>query len=235
MTAQPRVVHRSAHLLVLDKPSGLPTTAPPGRDSLAARAATLDPKAPRLHATSRLDAPVSGLVTFARTRRGNDALLAARRAGTYARQYLGLTGRAPDPREGRWAEAIGPHPEDRRLRAVGEGPPAKPAATRYATLAEVGGAALLSLRPETGRTHQLRVHAAAAGVPLLGDAAYGGARRVVRPDGRVLTARRVLLHCAELRFPDPETGEMRVFASPAPADLAGLWGALGGAAEALVV
>ena len=69
------IVHRDAELLVVNKPSGLPTTSPDGGDCLVARVHELDPDAPRLHPTSRLDAEVSGLVTFARTARATEALL----------------------------------------------------------------------------------------------------------------------------------------------------------------
>ncbi|MEO0324639.1 MAG: RNA pseudouridine synthase [Myxococcota bacterium] len=226
------VIHRSAHLLVLAKPAGLPTTARPGRDSLARRAAELDPDAPRLHATSRLDADVTGLVTFARTRRGNDALLAARDAGVYERRYLALASGAPTPPEGAWTTPIGSHAKERRLRAAG-GADARAAHTEYRTRARTAEAALLLLAPRSGRTHQLRVHAAHAGVALLGDVAYGGARRVVRATGEVLTARRVMLHCAALTLTEPSTGTIVHLSAAVPADLRALYLAAGGA-EALL-
>jgi hypothetical protein len=96
-------------------------------------------------------------------------------------------------------------------------------------VAAVDGAALLLLFPQTGRTHQLRVHAAHAGVPLLGDTLYGGPKRIVRPDGRVLTSRRVMLHCAEVTIPDPSRSEPTLtFHSPLPHDMRQIWRALGG-------
>src|SRR6266545_3893474 len=75
---EPRVVHRDDDLLVIDKPSGLPTTSPDGVNCLASWAREHDPDAPRLHASSRLDAEVTGLVTFARTSRAIQQLTAAR-------------------------------------------------------------------------------------------------------------------------------------------------------------
>src|ERR1700755_3605750 len=85
-----RVLHRDAELLVLWKPAGLPTTSPDGRGCLTELAAQLDPAAPHLHASSRLDAEVTGIVTFARTTRAIEHLLEARRSGRYERFYLGL-------------------------------------------------------------------------------------------------------------------------------------------------
>jgi 23S rRNA pseudouridine1911/1915/1917 synthase len=93
-------------------------------------------------------------------------------------------------------------------------------------------AAVLLLRPQTGRTHQLRVHAAAAGVPLLGDRHYGGAMRVVLPDGRVVRAARVILHCARLKLPSIGAGAPLTIDAPVPEDMRELFTRLGGAAEA---
>lgn len=231
-----RVAHRDDELLVLYKPPGLPTTAPERGESLAELAPSIDPRAPRLHPSSRLDAEVSGLVTFARTRRATKALLRARRQGRYGRTYLGLATGAPEPEQGRWQEAIGIDPTDPRRRVVGTTAGARrvqDAETRYDTGAHAHGASVLWLRPVTGRTHQLRVHAAAAGVPLLGDVVYGGPRRVVRDDGRVVTPRRTMLHCAALSLPDVARGGVLSLLEPAPEDLARIWRELGGAAEAL--
>jgi len=224
-----RVVHRDAALLVLDKPSGLPTTSPPGGDlALTDVAARLDPDAPSLHASSRLDAEVTGLVTFVRTRPANRALLDARAAGTYRRRYLALAPSAPEPPASSWASAIGTDPRDKRKRRVVEGD-GKAALTRYETVAALSNVALLALRPETGRTHQLRVHAAEAGIPLLGDVHYGGAKRVVLSDGRVVTARRVMLHCARLSLPDVARGSGTLeLKADVPEDFRRVFAALGG-------
>ncbi len=228
-TPDVRVVHRDEQLLVLHKPPGLPTTSPDGRNCLVAEARRLDPRAPRLHPSSRLDAEVSGLVTFARTRRATRALLDARASGRYGRLYVGIASATPGPAEGRWEGAIGIDPQDRRRRVVAAA--GRPARTEYRAAEQApDGACLLELRPHTGRTHQLRVHAAQAGVPLLGDVVYGGPRRVVRPDGRVVTARRVMLHCAALSLPDVARGrgtlELR---AELPDDMRAVWTALSGA------
>ena len=203
-----RVVHRDAHLLVLIKPPHLPTTAPDEGPCLVKLARELDPEAPRLHPSSRLDAEVTGVVTFARTRRATKALLEARKAGLYRRLYLGLASPGPTPDAGRWDASIALDPRDPRRRRAGDGEGARQAATRFEVaerrpLVE-GELALLRLFPETGRTHQLRVHAAAASAPLFGDAPYGGPKRLTLASGRVVSARRVMLHCAEVRDPWPQ-------------------------------
>src|SRR5690606_23370558 len=149
-------------------------------------------------------------VTFARTERATHALLEARRAGAYERTYLALVGGVPDEASGRWTWTIAIDPRDvtRRiaLREGERGERAQEASSRWERRADAAGCAALALFPETGRTHQLRVHCAAAGLPILGDTTYGGAPRVVLADGRVISARRVMLHCARVVLPDVARG-----------------------------
>ena len=223
---EPRVVHHDADLLVVDKPSGLPTTSPDGTGCLAAWAREHDPAAERMHPSSRLDAEVTGLVTFARTSRAIAQLTAARSAGQYRRYYLGLASRTPEPSAGEWRAPIARDPKDARRRVVSDA--GVTAWSRYRTLAETPQLALLLLHPETGRTHQLRVHAAHVGAPLWGDKHYGGPVRAVLADGRVHAARRVMLHCAQLILPGIASPEPLVLRAPPPADLRAFYGALGG-------
>jgi hypothetical protein len=130
-----RILHRDADLLVLFKPSGLPTTSPDGRGCLTEIAAQLDPSAPRLHASSRLDAEVTGLVTFARTTRAIEGLLAARKAGQYERYYLGLATGPLSPAAGELNWPIDRDPRDLRKRITLDRlptPPPLPSARRAA-------------------------------------------------------------------------------------------------------
>src|SRR5262249_6517804 len=148
------------------------------------------------------------------------------------RRYVAIAARTPERESGSWDAPIG-RGKDPRHRAV-NGPESVAALTHYAIVARVeSGAALLALAPVTGRTHQLRVHAAHAGAPLLGDAIYGpGPRgRVVLPGGRVLPWTRVALHAARVRVPDAGGREMEVEA-PIPPELDDLWLSLGGDAAA---
>ena len=180
-------------------------------------------------------------MTFARTSKANAALLAAREAGRYERYYLALAARAPEPVEGSWHWSIAQDPRDPRRR-VALNPGSKKgdqAESGYRVIGTVAQAALLLLRPKTGRTHQLRVHAAQAGAPLLGDRQYAGPMQCTLANGRVLRAGRVLLHCARVRLPSIEVG---AGASPVtsdtlltltidasvPEDFGSLWQQLGG-------
>ena len=233
------VLHRDPQLLVLLKPTGIATTSPDGTRCLAEEARKLDPRAPMVHPTSRLDADVSGVVIFARTREASDALMQARREGRYARTYLAIVERTPEPEEGRWSWPIAIDARDPRLRRALEpgqtGERMQEASSRYAVRARGELASLLSLWPETGRTHQLRVHASRAGSPIVGDTQYGGAARLTRADGRVMSARRTMLHCAHVVVPDVARGgagtlELR---APVPDDMRAMWAFASGDEESL--
>jgi 23S rRNA-/tRNA-specific pseudouridylate synthase len=243
---EPRVVHADEDLLIIDKPSGLPTTSPDGQNCLASWARAHDASAPRMHPSSRLDAEVTGLVTFARSSRAISQLTAARAEGRYQRFYVGLAQQPPEPLEGDWRFPIGRDPRDPRKRVAlaagesvraGKGKAAREprgacvadsAWSRYRTVASGSRFALLSLRPETGRTHQLRVHASRGGSPLWGDKHYGGPVRAVLEDGRVIAARRVMLHCAQLILPGIAAPEPLVVRAGVPEDMRGFFAALGG-------
>jgi len=231
-----RILARDEHLLVVDKPPGLATTSPDGGDCLAARVRALDPHAEKCHPSSRLDADVSGVVVFARTSRAIQGLLAARERGRYARRYVAL-GPTPAPScalassdDATWSWSIAIDPRDpRKRRALDEGVSgerAQDAETHAHVLARSGAGLSLRLEPVTGRTHQLRVHAARAGLPLLGDVAYGGARRLVTGDGAVIACPRVALHCLVVVLPGPG-GELVAFRSELPGDLASMAESLG--------
>ncbi len=176
----------------------------------------------------RLDRETSGVCVLARTREAAAALAEEFRAGTPEKTYLALTVRPPRPPGGRIDAPLAADPLRRGRRAVD--PRGDAAATRYRTLA-VGpaGAALVECRPETGRTHQIRVHLAHLGAPLLGDARYGGPRRVLET-----SVPRTMLHAARLVVRHPTTGARVALAAPLPDDFAAVARALlPGALEAL--
>lgn len=220
----PEIIHHGDGLLVVNKPSGLPTTAPSPSNPCLVRWVEEQLPGVAAHPTSRLDSPVSGLVTFALSKEANRRVLEARRAGAYERVYLGITLHQIDDDAGRWTWPISIDPRNAKLRVAGAGRGKRDARTRFEVDARTSAATLLRLMPQTGRTHQLRVHAAKAGVPLFGDHAYGGERRVTLSDGVVVTARRVMLHCASVGFPW-SSGFAR-FDVPAPVDMQRAWTAL---------
>ena len=185
----------------------------------------------RLHVTSRLDVGVSGAVLFASTDEARERLARAREQGTYLRQYLAIASAAPSPPQGLWNAPIGraPNPRHRRIGGLS----AKPAETRYRVIDTAPqGQALLAVRPITGRTHQIRVHAAHAGAPLLGDGVYGGPPRLVSPTGAVTRLSRIALHCHWVEVPATKGASLRVEA-PIPDDFLAIWKAVGGSDEAI--
>jgi 23S rRNA-/tRNA-specific pseudouridylate synthase len=242
--AGPEIIHHDEHFLIVHKPPGLSTTAPNANEPCLVRWVCDRLAGLRPHATSRLDSQVSGLVTFALTRDANRHLIDARQAGTYERVYLGITVREMPVDEGEWSWPISIDPANPKARVAGPGRGERRALTRYEVAARTSGAMALRLRPVTGRTHQLRVHAAKAGVPLFGDHLYEGDRRKVLPDGSVVTARRVMLHCARVSFPSLAggvlagercNGEHLQFEARARPDMKRVWLALGGAPSDLQV
>ncbi|HYD39694.1 MAG TPA: RluA family pseudouridine synthase [Anaeromyxobacter sp.] len=210
-----RLLYADEHLAAVDKPAGVPAqpTLTTDRGTLPELvAALLGAEVTLVH---RLDRETSGVTVFARTRAAAAALAEAFRAGTPEKTYVALTARAPAPPEGRIEAALGKDPARPGLRRVT--PAGEPAATRYRTVATGPGGALVEARPETGRTHQIRVHLAHLGAPLLGDARYGGPRRV----GEVEIPR-VMLHARRLELAHPITGAPLAFEAAVPEDLRAL-------------
>jgi 23S rRNA-/tRNA-specific pseudouridylate synthase len=228
-----RVILHEDDVVAVDKPAGIPTIADQAGAAhslmaVAARAIGVD--AGCLHATSRLDRGVSGVVVFALTKAAADRLSRARAEGAYERRYVAIAARAPAPASGTWDAPIG-RARDPRLREIrGRDPVA--AATRYRVCALAPGSlAMLAVAPVTGRTHQIRLHASHAGAPLVGDRDYGGPSRITLSTGRVLEPRRVALHAARVVIPGVD-GSPRVARSATPPELEELWSALGGEAAA---
>jgi 23S rRNA pseudouridine1911/1915/1917 synthase len=209
------VVHQDEHLLVIDKPAGLVVHPAPGNwsgtllNGLLARdaqAATL----PRAGIVHRLDKDTSGLMVVARTRAAMDALVRMIAAREVSREYVALAHR---PWRGATARAvdapIGRDPRNRLRMAVVEG--GKPASTTFHLLQQAEEGCWVKAVLGTGRTHQIRVHMAHIGHPLVGDALYGGAP--------ALGLQRQALHAFRLAFAHPVTGEAMDFHSDIPADL----------------
>ena len=214
------VVYEDEHLRVIHKPAGLVVHPAPGnwRGTLLNGLLALDPKAsevPRAGIVHRLDKDTSGLMVVARTRQAMDALVSQIAARQVHRQYLALahknwTGASPRTLEA----AIGRDPTNRLRMAVVDlsHQSGKTAATTFDLLAQGERCCLVQCTLHTGRTHQIRVHMAHLGHPLLGDAVYGG-----MPLGGMS---RQALHAWRLAFEHPITGERIDLTSDWPEDMA---------------
>ena len=166
----------------------------------------------------RLDAGTSGVMVFAKTRRAYAALREAFESHEgVVKKYLAVTHGAPKQKSGTLETLIGRKPWDaKRMAVVGPGADGRRAVTRWTVLGRRSGMALVEFVIETGRMHQIRVHAAHLGAPIVGDPLYGDAER----DHRVgMRAGRPLLHAVELSFPHPATGRTVTFAAPPPLDM----------------
>jgi len=223
-TIELAVVHEDAAVIVIDKPAGLVVHPGAGNadgtlvNGLLARDPQLadvgDPMRPGI--VHRLDAGSSGLLVVARTQEAADALIAQFAAHTAGRRYDAVVWGHPESPHGIIDAPIGRDPGDPlRMAVVVDG---RPARTEYQVVARYvspGALARLTCVLETGRTHQIRVHLAAIGHPLLGDPTYGDRRTT-------LGLERPFLHAAELSFDHPTTGDRLAFTSPLPADLSSL-------------
>jgi 23S rRNA pseudouridine1911/1915/1917 synthase len=220
------VLFEDEHLLVVNKPAGLVVHPAPGNwsgtllNALLARdaGARLLPRAGIVH---RLDKDTSGLMVVARTRATMDKLVAMIAAREVARQYLALAHRRWEGPSRRRIDAhIGRDPRNRlRMAVVDSHHPGKPAATVVELLENGAAGCALRCTLETGRTHQIRVHLAHIGHPLLADTVYGGA------PGAGLT--RQALHAFRLAFTHPVTGQVVDLRAPIPDDLRQAWAAWG--------
>jgi 23S rRNA pseudouridine1911/1915/1917 synthase len=209
------VVFEDEHLIVLDKPAGMVVHPAAGNWSgtllnglLAHHAGAA--RLPRAGIVHRLDKDTSGLMVVAKTLPAMTALVRAIAAREVSRQYLALAHGVPREAAFTVDAPIGRDPRSRvRMAVVASG---KPARTDFELLAAGQGASALRCTLHSGRTHQIRVHLASRGHPLLADAVYGGTP--------LLGLQRQALHAARLRFMHPVLGGELAFELPPPADLA---------------
>ncbi len=210
------VLYEDDDVLIVDKPAGLlsvPTEARE-KDTLWSRALHYlqhryggRPHAGIVH---RLDKETSGALVFARNRAAHHALQDRFRTHAIDREYVALVEGIPAD-SGTFDADLVREPGLRRSIAR-PGQEGRRAVTRYRTVENLGNAALVSIRPETGRTHQIRVHFSAGGHPILGDRVYG------RPGTGAKAAPRQMLHARRLGFPHPKTGENVSAEAPLPDD-----------------
>jgi 23S rRNA pseudouridine1911/1915/1917 synthase len=210
------VVWEDEHLLVVDKPAGVVVHPAGGHTSgtlahglLALDAAGGDEERPGI--VHRLDRDTSGLLVVARSEEAHGRLQALIRRRELERHYLALVRGRPRSRTGRIEAAIGRDRSDRSRHSLDTATP-RDAVTWFETVEALPEHTLLDVRLETGRTHQIRVHLEAIGLPVSGDPVYGAAGD--------LGLERQFLHAARLSFAHPFTGERVEVESPLPADLA---------------
>jgi 23S rRNA pseudouridine1911/1915/1917 synthase len=203
------ILYDAGGMVVVDKPAHLPVqgTRASQRISLETELRRLL-DCPTLTPVHRLDRETSGLNVFARDGRTAAPLCAQFFARTVEKRYVAAV--APEPAESAWRVqgwlAQVPHPRHARYALFeAERPDARPSDTSFSVVARRDGTALVEARPLTGRTHQIRVHLAAGGTPIIGDHLYGATDN----------APRVMLHAAGLRLRDP-AGAACDFESPLP-------------------
>lgn len=209
------VVWEDADLLVVNKPAGMTAHASnflPDTPTVAGALAYTRGPDFLFHPVSRLDKGTTGLMAVAKSGYIHDRLRRALHTRQYYREYLAICLGCPQPEQGTVSLPIGRDPTSAVARMVC--PDGLEAVTRYEVLRTCGERTLVHLMPETGRTHQIRVHMAAMGCPLAGDWLYG------TEDPALID--RPALHSSRLHFVHPVTGEELDFSAPLPADMARL-------------
>ncbi len=244
------IVHEDEDLIVINKPPGMVVHPAPGHEGDTLVNALLHHCAGSLSGIGgvarpgivhRLDKDTSGLLVVAKTDAAHVALAeqfaAHGRDGRLERRYLALAWGAPPHVKGTVDAPLARSTANRRKIAVTRPGSGREAITHYRVLEAFGPsgrplAALVECRLETGRTHQIRVHMAHIGAPVMGDATYGAGfsasvARLAAPARRALTEMgRQALHAATLGFVHPRSGEQMHFSAPLPADMAALLAAL---------
>lgn len=212
--SHPPILFEDGEALVIDKPGGLPIETPrKGGPSLGDQ---LDALKLGFHfapvPVHRLDTDTSGCLLLARNGKALKRFGRAFEDRRVTKRYLGVLAGMPTQREGTIELALAKISSAAAGWRMIPAKKGKPSVTHWRVLAEAGGRALVEFRPETGRTHQIRVHAASGiGVPLLGDPLYGSK----------VGARRTMLHAAALDV--PRVGKPPIIArAPLPADFAAL-------------
>lgn len=202
-----RLVHHDQALVVVEKPAGLLSVPGRGEDRADCLIARLRGVFPQVLLVHRLDLDTSGVMVFALTRAAQADLGRQFEARTVAKAYIARLAGRLEPDEGRVdLPLIVDWPNRPRQHVNHE--TGRPAQTDWKVISRTDGETLAQLMPLTGRSHQLRVHMAETGHPILGDTLYAS--------GAALDHPRLMLHAETLRLRHPETGETATYAVPCP-------------------
>ena len=210
------ILYEDDDILVVNKPAGLIVHPAPGHtghtlvNAVLSHLVTLSDDVQRPGIVHRLDKDTSGVMVIARNPVAHENLAAQFKKHTVKQVYLALVRGQVTPEEGIIEAPIGRDTGDRKKMAISGESRGKKALTRYKVIRFLGNYTLLEVMPQTGRTHQIRVHLAAIGYPVVGDATYG-VKSPVLP--------RQFLHAHKLGFHLPSTGKYVEFTSPLPEDL----------------
>ena len=229
------IVHEDEHLLVVDKPAGLVVHPAAGNPDGTLVNALLHHCAGRLSGIGgvarpgivhRIDKDTSGLLVVAKTDPAHEGLAKQFAAHSIDRRYLAIASGEIRLASGTVDAPLARSSANRKKMAVVEGGRGKRAVTHWTRLEPLKAASLVECRLETGRTHQVRVHMASIGHPLVGDPFYGRTRKEHRSLLKELEFSRQALHAARLGFVHPASGDRLSFDSALPSDMVQLMGAL---------
>ncbi|WP_370184447.1 RluA family pseudouridine synthase [Alteriqipengyuania sp.] len=224
------VAYEDEHLIVVDKPAGMVVHPAAGnRDGTLVNALLHHCKGElsgingveRPGIVHRIDKDTSGLLVVAKTDSAHEGLAKQFAEHSISRRYIAICAGQPKPAEGTIDARLGRSDRDRKKMAVlpPDASRGKHAVTHYRTINSWGIASKLECRLETGRTHQVRVHCASIGHPLLGDPQYGRDPKALRPILEKLGFKRQALHAASLGFVHPATGGRVDFQADLPRDM----------------
>jgi 23S rRNA pseudouridine1911/1915/1917 synthase len=236
MNADFEILFEDNHCLAVNKPAGLLTQGDASGDTSLFELVKADlkvryakPGNVYLGLLHRLDRPTSGVVLLAKTSKAASRLSDQFRRGDMRKTYWAVVEGSPAEEAGEWTDFLVKDRGENRVRVVerdwdveeegGERESSKRARVSYRVLDRRGRETLLELRPETGRSHQLRVQLSERGLPILGDRKYGSAAVLTARDG----GRRIALHARQLIFTHPTRGEAISVVAPLSADWPGSW------------